>query len=92
MKKEEVLKQIAYDFDKQWAMNGQNFFKGIKAKVTYIGFETRIRFDEASGLYWGRMDNEDKSIVFGEKKIEKAIKRFIKNVEAIIDEKAKEHK
>ena len=73
---EEIVKRFEESVEK----DGYSFFKNVEMKISYKGYETRIRFDEEAKLYWGRLDNDDVSIVFSDKKLENVALKFIKEI------------
>lgn len=76
-----ILNKISEKFEKQVEEDSYSFFEGIVMRITYKGFETRIRRDDEYGLYWGRLDNHDKNIIFGDKDIKNVAIKFIDKVE-----------
>ena len=75
-----ALKKIVEKFEKKVEEDSYSFFEGIILRMTYEGFETRIRYDEEYKLFWGRLDNHDTSVVFCDRKIEDIAVKFIKEV------------
>ena len=86
-REQKIIDGIINRFEASQLGYSYNFFKSVIVKVTYLGYETRIRLDKVTGLYWGRMDNEDTSTVLIGKSVNSIIKSFIKSVNRI--EKAK---
>ena len=78
-------KQKMFDkIDKEYAdknLTSHNYFKDVVARFHYKGFVMRIRKDQATGLYWGRVENTSRRLEYLEKKINKILVKSVKDIE-----------
>ena len=78
-KKQKIYKEIHDRYAKEHGSKA-DFFKSFM-RVTYKGFETRIRYDEDTKWYWSQIDNSIYAYEYLEKDYIKLIKRFKKDID-----------